>query len=105
MINPFGGVFVVSTIVLAQGQQPASNPSTSTSADPQVRIASTKAPAVPPFLSLSGVLMDSSGQRLVGPVEITLAVYLEREGGAALWSEVQTVQAEPKRPGREFSKK
>jgi hypothetical protein len=94
MMNLFVGVFAVSTIVLAQGQQPVSNPSTSTPVDPQLQIASPKARTVPPFLPLNGVLVDSSGKPVVGSVETTFTIHSEREGGPALWTEVQTVQAD-----------
>ncbi len=82
------GIFTVGAIVLAQRGQPLSPSATS-----GLPIAASQA-AVPPFLPVSGVLLDVSGKPIAGSVEITLAIYSESKGGTPLWSEAQTVTAD-----------
>jgi hypothetical protein len=74
-------IFAACAIALAQG--------------PQVPAVPAQAIAgVPPFLPVTGMMVDAAGQPIAGPVEIRLAIYSEREGGTLLWAEVQTVQAD-----------
>jgi hypothetical protein len=52
---------------------------------------------VPPS-NFSGVLTDSSGKPLTSPVIVTVSLYPEQTGEAALWIESQTVQADDTGP-------
>jgi hypothetical protein len=49
---------------------------------------------VPPLVNFSGALTDSNGKPVTGSVVATFSVYSEQTGGAALWMESQTVQAD-----------
>src|SRR6266446_806921 len=44
------------------------------------------------LVKFSGVLKDQFGQPLTQSVGVTLAIYKDQEGGAALWQETQNVQ-------------
>src|SRR5262245_12167393 len=78
----------------AQEQRPLPPASTAAPADQSVQIPSLPSIAVPPYLPFSGVLVDSSGEPIANSAEIVFAIYSEREGGTALWSEVQRVWAD-----------
>ena len=56
--------------------------------------ATTGNAVVPTLISFNGVLNDSSGRPVTGPVVVTFSLYEEQQGGAALWLESQTVQAD-----------
>ncbi len=51
-------------------------------------------PVVPSFVKYSGSLADASGRSISGNVEVTFSLYREQRGGAALWMESQTVEAD-----------
>jgi hypothetical protein len=48
--------------------------------------------SVPPVLQFSNVATDQGGTPLSGTVSITFSLYNNSQGGAALWTETQTVQ-------------
>ena len=54
----------------------------------------TSAPVVPTLVNFNGTLRDAAGKPLTGPQQITFSLYKEAEGGAALWMEAQTVEAD-----------
>ena len=47
--------------------------------------------SVPRLIRLSGTLQETDGRTHTGNVELTLAIYKDQQGGAALWQEVQEV--------------
>ena len=49
---------------------------------------------LPREVRFSGVLEDGAGQALTGVQGVTFALYAEQEGGAPLWLETQTVEAD-----------
>lgn len=49
---------------------------------------------VPRLVSFAGTLKDSSGKPLTGPLSITFSLFAEQEGGTALWSETQMIEAD-----------
>ncbi|OFV95633.1 MAG: hypothetical protein A3F68_05955 [Acidobacteria bacterium RIFCSPLOWO2_12_FULL_54_10] len=48
----------------------------------------------PRVIHYSGELRDGGGQALSGVQGVTLAIYSEQSGGAALWMETQNVEAD-----------
>lgn len=73
----------------AAGQQPSSNPL------PAVALGEPSSPAGPPrVVSMSGTLVDAGGRPQAGSATLTFALCAEEQGGAPLWSETQTVQAD-----------
>jgi hypothetical protein len=67
------------------GQQGGSPPATTSSTETSV---------VPRLINFSGVLKEVSGKPVTGPTTVTLSLYADQEGGAPLWVETQTVQAD-----------
>jgi hypothetical protein len=49
---------------------------------------------VPPVVKFSGILTDTTNKPMTGKVGITLSLYKESQGGAALWVETQNVTAD-----------
>ena len=49
---------------------------------------------VPRLVSFSGTLKDGVGKPVSGPVSATFSMFAQQEGGTALWSETQTVNAD-----------
>jgi hypothetical protein len=49
---------------------------------------------VPKLIQFASTLKDSAGRPVVGVASVTFAIYAEREGGTALWSETQNVIAD-----------
>jgi Chaperone of endosialidase len=49
---------------------------------------------VPRLIKFSGILSDLSGKPVTGPVDVTFSLYAEQSGGAPLWLETQTVEAD-----------
>jgi hypothetical protein len=49
---------------------------------------------VPPLVNFSGTLSDANGKAISGRVIVTVSLYSEQNGGAAIWMESQTVQAD-----------
>ena len=49
--------------------------------------------AVPRLIKFNGTLRDLSGKPIAGPADVTFSLYAEESGGAPLWFETQTVQA------------
>src|SRR5512143_1740910 len=78
------------------GQQ--SSPTRQPSAEPATSVAAAATaaaqPAVPRLIKFNGVLRDLSGKPIAGPVDVTFSLYSDEAGGAALWFETQTVQAD-----------
>lgn len=66
----------------------------STMAAAQQRAQTT--PVVPRFVSYSGHAFDAQKKPIAGGVGATFAIYRDEEGGAPLWLETQTVQADGK---------
>src|ERR1700730_2888311 len=58
----------------------------------QVSGISATAVSVPRFIRVSGSVKDDTGKPMVGITGVTLAVYAEQQGGAALFLETQNVQ-------------
>ena len=56
--------------------------------------ASSDQPGVPRLINFSGTLKDSLGKAVSGNVALTLSLYEDQDGGAPLWTETQTVQAD-----------
>ncbi len=50
--------------------------------------------AVPRLVQFSGVLKDAASRPVSGVTSVTFAVYADQEGGEALWTETQNVQAD-----------
>src|SRR6266436_4590146 len=75
-----------------QAQQPVSAepqaPSRTVQTPPEV----VPALPVPRLVKFAGTLKDELGKPRTGVVGVTLAIYKEQEGGAALWLETQNVQ-------------
>jgi hypothetical protein len=76
----------------ARAQQPAT-------AEPQAPSRTMQTPAqlvpalpVPRLVKFAGVIKDEQGKPRTGAVGVTLAIYTEQEGGAALWLETQNVE-------------
>src|SRR5512143_1108691 len=78
------------------GQQ--SSPTRQPSAEPATSVAAAATaaaqPAVPRLIKFNGVLRDLSGKPIAGPVDVIFSLYSDEAGGAALWFETQTVQAD-----------
>src|SRR3984893_4580066 len=55
---------------------------------------SATAVSVPRFIRVSGSVKDDIGKPMVGITGVTLAVYAEQQGGAALFLETQNVQVD-----------
>jgi hypothetical protein len=53
-----------------------------------------KSSVVPNFVKISGTAKDVGGKPITGVVGVTLALYQEEAGGAALWMETQKVHAD-----------
>jgi hypothetical protein len=53
-----------------------------------------KSSVVPNFVKFSGTAKDVGGKPITGVVGVTLALYQEEAGGAALWMETQNVHAD-----------
>lgn len=47
---------------------------------------------VPRLVNFSGVITDSKGKPVTGPVDLTFSLYSLKEGGSPLWAETQRVQ-------------
>lgn len=47
---------------------------------------------VPRLVNFSGVITDSKGEPVTGPVDLTFSLYSLKEGGSPLWAETQKVQ-------------
>lgn len=62
----------------AQGQVAAAQPNT----------------GAPHLMRMGCVLLDATGQPIIGPVELTFALYAAQVGGEPLWSETQSVEAD-----------
>ncbi len=58
--------------------------------------AKNSSPIVPRLVNFSGHAMDASGKTISGIVGVTFAIYREQQGGAPLWVETQSVNADPK---------
>src|SRR5215471_9982056 len=54
----------------------------------------TAAPTIPKLIRFSGVARDLDGKPLSGVIGISFSLYAEQTGGAALWMEIQNVQAD-----------
>src|SRR6202040_3575686 len=52
--------------------------------------------SVPRLISYSGIAKDVTGKPLAGPLGVTFALYKEEAGGAPVWLETQSVQADAK---------
>ncbi len=50
--------------------------------------------AVPRLIKFSGTLRNLAGKAIAGPVDVTFSLYTDEAGGAPLWFEAQTVQAD-----------
>lgn len=50
--------------------------------------------SVPRLISYSGIAKNGNGKPLTGPLGVTFALYKEEEGGAPIWLEAQSVQAD-----------
>src|SRR5262245_5917402 len=46
---------------------------------------------VPRLINVSGVFQPANGQPAAGVETVTLSIYADREGGAPLWQETQTI--------------
>jgi hypothetical protein len=57
-------------------------------------VVSPDQPGVPRLINFSGSVKDVLGKPVSGKVTVTLSLYEDQEGGAPLWSETQTVQAD-----------
>jgi hypothetical protein len=79
-------LFLISTVCLAQTQQSAS--------DSGAPAAATAASPVPQLVRYTGVAKDVSGRPMSGVLGITFALYSAQTGGAPLWLETQSVQAD-----------
>lgn len=47
---------------------------------------------VPPLVKFGGVLVDGDGEPLTGTTGVTFSLYKDRQGGASLWVETQSVR-------------
>src|SRR5512143_439541 len=72
---------------------PSADPATQAAA-PAMGTSSLEQTVVPRLIKFNGVLRDLSGKPLSGPVDVTFSLYAGEAGGAALWFETQTVQAD-----------
>src|ERR1700730_6541506 len=54
----------------------------------------TPAVVVPTLVNFNGTLRDAAGKPITGPQQVTFSLYKESKGGAALWMEAQTVEAD-----------
>ncbi len=54
----------------------------------------TASSTVPRLVSFGGVIKDGIGNPVSGPVPVTFSLFAEQEGGKALWSETQAVDAD-----------
>src|SRR5262245_43843661 len=57
----------------------------------QARGQSFPAPSVTRLMSVTGVFQPANGQPPAAGTVVTLSIYADREGGAPLWQELQTV--------------
>src|SRR4051812_29693871 len=52
---------------------------------------STSSPSVPRLINVSGVFRPADGQPARAVETVTFSIYADREGGAPMWQETQTV--------------
>ncbi|MBI2820287.1 MAG: hypothetical protein HYX73_09935, partial [Acidobacteria bacterium] len=102
-IYTFGIAVLVSLLLFqpqllrAAGENGSDAPiSTATAGTPGVsqNDAEVTARRLPREVRFSGVLEDATGQPLTGVQGVTFGLYAEQQGGAALWLESQTVEAD-----------
>ena len=78
-------------------QQSAATSRAITAAEPAspaaIGISPQQQAAVPRLIKFNGTLRDLAGKPIVGPADVTFALYTDEAGGPPLWFETQTVQA------------
>jgi hypothetical protein len=62
----------------------------------QQAVSGAEPAVVPRWVNFSGNTRDAQGKNLSGAIGVTFAIYREQQGGAPLWIETQSVQADPK---------
>lgn len=67
---------------------------TPASAAPVASVSQTEPAGPPRVIAMSGTLVDSGGQPHAGSATLSFAFYADQQGGNALWTETQTVQAD-----------
>src|ERR1700730_3217286 len=90
-------IVLLATLVAAQtsAAQTISSPWTATSASPApAAVQPGTSSTVPRLVSFNGVVTGSDGKQQSGSVSITFSLYESQQGGAAVWSEIQTVTAD-----------
>ena len=73
---------------------PAAEPEAPSAAPEAIPVASNPPASIPRLIKFSGAVRDLAGRPITGPADVTFALYKDETGGAPLWWETQTVEAD-----------